>query len=161
MAVKLSTYEGKTIDEICGSNFVDTRDNHCAHFVSHVLELEFGYTCKEHTGQGVEGACLRVQELFSQCPSVGKWVARGHNRAGLLFITAEKHVNLLGKAMVDHPQKHVGIYIQDSVWHYPNSQGKVIKQRPQDFLTYFQRLYIGIIGMYYGTFPSGSPDVEM
>lgn len=42
----LNSYLGKPIDDICLNGYINHDDNHCAHFVSHVLNLEFGATCR-------------------------------------------------------------------------------------------------------------------
>jgi hypothetical protein len=64
---------GHHIRDICNNGFTSDADNHCAHFVSHVLKLSFGYTCRTATGGPNPGGCLRVQEVFAQCIEVGTW----------------------------------------------------------------------------------------
>ena len=68
---KMEEYLSKHISDICGSEYIDDKTNHCAHFVSHVLGYQFGFTCKNMTGKGKDGVCIRVHELFPRCPSVG------------------------------------------------------------------------------------------
>ena len=69
----LDSYLGKHIRDICGNSYVNDSDNHCAHFVSHVLGLKFGATC-HMLGKGkVTGANVRVQEVFGRCAKVGTW----------------------------------------------------------------------------------------
>ncbi len=48
--MKLSSTLGKTISDFCENKFTNPADNHCAHYVCHVLEVTSGYTCKAHTG---------------------------------------------------------------------------------------------------------------
>ena len=47
---QLDSFVGQTISDICPNKFHDNSANHCAHFVSHVLNLHFGYDCKQHKG---------------------------------------------------------------------------------------------------------------
>lgn len=35
---------GKTIADFCGSHYTNPQINHCAHFVSHQLKLDFDMT---------------------------------------------------------------------------------------------------------------------
>ena len=58
----VASFLGKPIDDICGNGFDDHGDNHCAHFVSHVLRLAFGMTCKQLTVGTQAAANVRVQE---------------------------------------------------------------------------------------------------
>ena len=71
--MKLSETLNKTIADFCKNRFTRSADNHCAHFVCHVLGLDAGYDCKTHKSGSHPGACLRVQELFPECPQVGNW----------------------------------------------------------------------------------------
>jgi hypothetical protein len=50
-ASNLAWYEGKHISDICLTGF-HRNANHCAHFVSHALELAFGYTCAPESDTG-------------------------------------------------------------------------------------------------------------
>jgi hypothetical protein len=63
--MKLSETLNKTIVDLCENRFTGTAENHCAHFVCHVLELDSGYDCKTHKNGDHPGACIRVQELFA------------------------------------------------------------------------------------------------
>lgn len=73
----LKTYEGLDIKEICTTGFDSAGLNHCAHFVSHVLELGFGMLCGNMTWQTKgQGVCIRVDEIFNRCKEVGLWVDR-------------------------------------------------------------------------------------
>src|SRR5690242_2491790 len=72
----LDGYLGKSIGAICQNGYNSNHDNHCAHFVSHVLGYTFGTTCQlMGTGKG-PAANLRVQEVFPKCPAVGVWSLR-------------------------------------------------------------------------------------
>jgi len=77
----LNTYVGKKISEICVYHYHGNgpNDNHCAHFVSHVLGLGNragdGETCANLTvpdkglltKESITGSFIRVDELFKLC----------------------------------------------------------------------------------------------
>ncbi|MBK8068083.1 MAG: hypothetical protein IPK27_10765 [Rhodanobacteraceae bacterium] len=69
--MKLESTLGHAISQFCANGFADPAQNHCAHFVGHVLAVDTGYDCRTHTGKAGQGACLRVHELFAHCPRVG------------------------------------------------------------------------------------------
>lgn len=144
---------GKTIADFCGCGFTGADINHCAHFVSHVRKLQFGMTCLKLTGEGKEGANVRVQEVFPQCPKVG-WLDYW-SRSGevLVFVTDKENVDLKNKTMRNVPKKHIGIYDGSHIYHYGNTQDKVVKQTIAQFKTYFQGAYGGDLGFYFGTIP--------
>ncbi len=145
----LQKYEGKHIKDICGNAYHNDSDNHCAHFVSHVLGFSFGLTCKGMTGKGTKGASLRVHELFAKCPEVGK-LADCKAAACLVFITKAGNVNLAQKVMSNVPQKHVGVYVDGTIWHYSNGRRMVVSQTPEAF----SKHYPGAgFALFYGVFP--------
>ena len=159
--MKLSQTVNKTIGDLCRNNFNTATDNHCAHFVCHVLELDDGYDCKTHKNGSHKGACIRVQELFAVCPQVGSW-NNAPQGMKIVFVTDSGNVDLAAHTMRNVPKKHVGIFSDGYVYHYSNTQDVVIRQKPEDFLTRFQGAYGGNQKLFYGTFPVGSkvPDLE-
>jgi hypothetical protein len=159
--MKLSESVNKTIADLCRNNFNGAAENHCAHFVCHLLELDTGYDCKIHKNGSHPGACIRVQELFAVCPQVGNW---SNAPAGIkiAFVTDKANVDLPARAMRNVPKKHVGIFSDGFVYHYSNTQDIVIRQKPADFLTRFQGAYGGNQALFFGTIPAGAkiPDPE-
>jgi hypothetical protein len=152
-AALLDAYLGKHIDKVCGNGFTDNGDNHCAHFVSHVLGLEFGLTCRTMGSPNARGpeANIRVQQLFHRCPKVGEWASLPSElKSGLVFITKASNVDLASKVMANVPRKHVGIFIGGSIWHYSNGKRKVVKQTPDQFALHYPAPYNA---MFYGSFP--------
>lgn len=134
----LSTYKGKNISAICGNGYNKPGDNHCAHFVSHMMGYTFGYTCRDAGNGKVTGANVRVHELFARCPSVGAWDDRPSELATcLVFVTAESHVNLATKTMMNVPKKHIGICLGSTIWHYSNANHKVVTQTPEQFIHHY------------------------
>jgi len=148
-ASDLNRYLGKNIDDICDCEYHNDEDNHCAHFVSHVLGFSFGYTCKHMTSKGTKGASIRVHQLFSKCSEVGRWADRKASVC-LAFVTAAGNVKLRSKVMSNVPRKHVGIYVNETIWHYSNMLDQVVTQTPEAF----SKHYTGSnIALFYGTFP--------
>src|SRR5688572_7351915 len=148
--MKLSQTLNKTIAELCKNNFNGAAENHCAHFVCHVLELDTGYDCKTHKNGAHPGACIRVQELFAVCPNVGNWndVPPGMN---ICFVTDKDNVDLAAHTMRNVPKKHVGIFSDGFVYNYSNTQDKVVRQTPPEFLVRFQGTYGGNQKLFFGT----------
>lgn len=133
-AVQLDAFLGQEITRICQIGYTNRADNHCAHFVSHVLGYQFGFTCRGMVlGQGTP-ATIRVHELFPRCPTVGAWRDKPATvTQGLVFITRASNVNLQTKTMTNVPRKHVGIFIGDQIWHYSNTRDQVVKQTAAQF----------------------------
>jgi hypothetical protein len=130
---------GLEITDICPIGFTDRTDNHCAHFVSHVLGYQFGFTCKGMVdGEGIP-ATIRVHELFARCPAVGTWQSKpAALDPCLVFITKASNVNLTAKTMTNVPKKHVGIFADGSIWHYSNTRDQVVKQTPDQFSRHYK-----------------------
>jgi hypothetical protein len=59
---------GLPINSICGNGYTDPDDNHCAHFVSHVMSFQFGTTCRTMKSGTQLGANIRVQEEARRWP---------------------------------------------------------------------------------------------
>jgi hypothetical protein len=135
---QLAGYLGKPIGDICQNGYTSVHENHCAHFVSHVLGYRFGATCQMMGNGKGDPATLRVHELFPRCHSAGVWSLRPSSiRTCLVFITRASNVNLVNRTMANVPRKHVGIYFDGYIWHYSNSQQKVIRQMPAQFAQHY------------------------
>ncbi|HSU55746.1 MAG TPA: hypothetical protein VLT36_16945 [Candidatus Dormibacteraeota bacterium] len=132
----LDSYLGKHIDKICPSHY--KANNHCAHFVSHVLDLSFGYQCGSR-------ANVRVHEVFAKCPSVEELLeCRGAYGTGLLFVTGEKNVHLAQQSMENVPKKHIGIVYGAFVWHYSNTKHQVVKEIVDQFIFHYKHQQNGL-----------------
>jgi hypothetical protein len=148
---QLDSYVGKTIADICPNGYASAADNHCAHFVSHVLGYTFGVTCQMMGGGRTPGATLRVQEVFPKCPSVGAWSLRPASlQPCLVFITRASNVNLASKVMANVPRKHIGIFLNGFIWHYSNSRSQVVRQTPAQFAQHYPS---PDNAMFYGSLP--------
>jgi hypothetical protein len=150
----LDGYKGKSMAQICP--FAYNTGNQCAHFVSHVLEIGHGATCKNITWANknnkaiTKGACLRANEVYNNCASRGPWADRDAALTScLIFVTDAAHVK--NNLMTDHPQKHVGVYFNGTIWHYSNTRKQVETDTPETWLAKFQKVYAGPnISLFYG-----------
>ena len=127
----LTEYLGKKMSEICTRSIsTKVNENQCAHFVSHVMEYDgFAITCKNQTDADKllpgKGAAIRVNEIFNVAEG-GPWTERPlHLASCLIFVTNSGNMKKNGQ-MNSGKAKHIGIYIDDVVWHY-SSVGKVEK----------------------------------
>jgi len=149
---KLNAHLGKSITTICPNGFTSTHENHCAHFISHVLGYSFGANCRMMAGGSSPGANIRVQEVFARCPRVGKWVDRPVElNQCLVFITKASNVKVASKTMTNVPKKHIGIYSNGMIWHYSNSQQKVVSVTPEAFSHHYPG---SGFALFFGTFPA-------
>jgi hypothetical protein len=137
---ELGAHLGQHIRDICPIGYVNDADNHCAHFVSHVLGYQFGATCRTMKHGAGTPASIRVQDLFPRCVSVGRWDSLPTPLfGGLVFITNATSVNLAQKVMTNVPRKHVGIFIGGlrNIYHYSNSRRRVVRQTPGEFSRHY------------------------
>jgi hypothetical protein len=137
----VSAKVGLHVSSICPTGFHGDEHNHCAHFVCHLLDYDFGYTCYNQTGKKGAKACIRVHELFRECLSVGDWSWVPTPATWLLiFMTNPSNVDLARKTMQNVPRKHVGFFFTatQSVYHYKNAHKKVVKQTLADFKNHYQ-----------------------
>lgn len=156
---KLEETVGKAIDEICPNEFHDRRSNHCAHYVSHVLDLRFSYNCVEYKGGKNAPGNVRVHETFARCPLVGRFENADLSKVILVFVTRGSNVDLSRKWMGNIPQKHIGIFCDGYIYHYSNSKNAVTKWTPGRFLSAFQEYYTGNQELFFGTIPGS--DIEL
>lgn len=145
-------YLGNHVSSFCPNSYHDDDKNHCAHFVSHVMGFNFGYTCIKQTGKGNGGANIRVQELFARCSDVGMWEDKPSTLLNCLaFVTDKKNVDVDNGTMDNIPKKHVGIFHKGHIYHYSNSKNMVVSQTVEQF----GRHYVGKqIRVYFGSFPT-------
>ena len=145
----LNSYLGYSMRDICPHGLDARNNNHCAHFVSHFLQLSFGCTCASLKGRGSSygAANVRVHEIFEKCPTTTELRMCPTVGQGLIFVS--KHTNFSGTPvrMRNIPKKHVGLLLNGIVWHYSNLRNKVITQTVSDFLFHYSRqrnsLWIG------------------
>jgi hypothetical protein len=150
----LEAFLGQNIVSICDNRFHVQNDNHCAHFVCHAMGFDFSFNCRDYKGGSRPGANIRVHEVFANCARVGRWDDADTDVSQLVFVTRKDVVDLATKTMRNIPQKHIGIYQDNHVYHYSNSARKVVKQTVRDFYSAFQRAYSGDQGLFFGEFPA-------
>lgn len=149
----LDTYVGKKIEDIC-SMFGKTGDdqNHCAHFVSHVLGFRFGLMCNKmvwaNRNDTEGGRTLRVNDIFNNCPERGYWKNKPANLDPcLIFAVLDSQLTINGELLVmaDQPKKHVGIFHTGGAYNYGNTKDKVRR----DGAAHFTNLYgKGTVALY-------------
>lgn len=152
-AALLDGYVGKHISEICTCGYVADGDNHCAHFACHVTGLNFGKTCYSLTGKGEFGtsANIRVREVFQKCRRLGTWASKPSDlNQGFIFVVEPGNVHLKKKDVDNVQNKHVGLFIGDTVWQYKNRMRQVVKQTPDEFRNHYDAKGFEI---YFGEFP--------
>lgn len=132
----LDSYLGRSISLICPNGYDKASENHCAHFVSHALQLGFGYTCTH--GRAQAGAAnVRVQELFPQCQVRREIAECPTTGEGLVFVSNKANFH---PGHIDNvPKKHVGIMLNGRIWHYSNAKQKVVVQNVGEFLFHYPR----------------------
>ncbi|PQO39321.1 hypothetical protein C5Y96_05560 [Blastopirellula marina] len=156
--LSLNSFLGKSMAEICPSGYADTSNNHCAHFVGHALDITVGLTCHGMTSgkkRKGEAASLRVQEIFAACPSVAEYDDTMVGKRGLMFVSAPSNfVTTGGKTTIRNvPKKHIGIFLNGTVWHYSNSRNKVVTQTPAQFIKHYSGQ---TNALWLGTLPPGA-----
>ena len=152
-ATEMDGYVDRHISEICTCAYTDNSDNHCAHFVCHVTEYNFGLTCFAMTGKGEfsKSSNIRVQEVFAHCRRVGKWSGKPSEiTKGFIFVTQGSNVNVGKKTMANVRKKHIGLFIGTDVWQYKNKLQHVIKQTPEEFNKHYDGKGYEI---FFGEFP--------
>lgn len=159
----LTEYLGKRIDEICPFSLGKKQtENHCAHFVSHVMEYDgFAETCKNYTFADKQtagkGAAIRVNELFNVLAEFGQWANKPlYMTSCLIFATNSRNMKVgeCRREMKNGPLKHIGIFIDGGVWHYSKEKNQVVKDPQKIFIDKFTRLYKkgGQVEFFYGRF---------
>ena len=152
-AALLDGFVGKHISTICTCGYVGDADNHCAHFACHVTGFNFGKTCYSLTGKGTFGdsANIRVREVFQNCRRLGTWTSKpAELTQGFIFVVEPGNVHLKKKDVDNVRKKHVGLFINDTVWQYKNRLRQVVKQTPDEFKNHYDSKAFEI---YYGEFP--------
>jgi len=151
----LQGYVGKSIGQLCNTQYTTTSQFHCAHAVSHILDIQIATLCGDmrrdtrHTG-----ATIRCDELYNGLVRKGPWDQKPTPDNGLLiFCTSAR--NVPGGRMLDRPEKHVGIYYGGLVFNYSNTHHKVVADRSVEaFFKKLDSIYDGNdISLFYGVAP--------
>jgi hypothetical protein len=143
----------KTIADFCSIGYTNARHNHCAHFVSHMLNLRYGTLCDlSREGRNLAAVSVRCNEIYNRLATRGALGSTQPSNGWLIFATSPN--NFSGDNMGESPRKHVGIYFNGKVYNYGNAEDKV----RDDTLTYFHdRLKLAYsdpnLGLYYAVVP--------
>lgn len=155
---------GIHISKICPFSIANNNlENHCAHYVSHILGYQFpGATCKNATWadkQSVgQGATIRVNDLFNSILVTDKLANKPAVLTEcLIFVTLGTNMKTIANRLMmgTHPKKHVGILYNGNIWSYSNSQNKVVADSLFMFKNKFSRAYQtsgASVEFYYGDF---------
>ena len=158
----LATYRHSHISDICLNQFDGNNRNHCAHFVGHVLQLSHGKTChrmvhRSHRVMG--GGSILVSDLFDITPNVRELLSSPTTGQGLIYVSAPGSFEQIGSdsyRIKTVRKRHVGMFLDGAVWHYKNSQNRVISQPIADFLNHYRRQ---TNALWVGDLPSNSRPV--
>jgi hypothetical protein len=147
---QLNALLGKSISQICPYHYV--LGNQCAHFVSHVLGIQFGALCSIRQN----GTSLRCDEIYNSLVVRGPWTQAPPGlapRNQILIFVITAHEVLAGNLMTNWPRKHVGIQLNGRVYNYSNTGGRVIVDASvSHFLSKFVKEYSRDtdVSLYYG-----------
>ena len=143
----LTPYVGQRIDEICGRyGRVGDSFNHCAHFVSHALQLRLpgAALCSNVEGttypyaERRNGFCIRVNQVYNSLANREAWPAG--DVSGNYIIVATIPANIVERdppAVGTMSRKHIGFYVSGDVIHYSNTRDRVVMQRLDDFRNHY------------------------
>ncbi|MCW7538400.1 hypothetical protein OOT46_11170 [Aquabacterium sp. A7-Y] len=154
---------GKHISHLCPFSLGQMNgENHCAHFVSHMLGYEFAETCKNlkftDKKRSERGATIRVNSLFNAASHTGQWDDKPlHLSSCLLYVTLSSNITQAGHRIMmgTQRQKHIGIFIDGRVWHYSNLSDKITVDPLPDFVRKFTHAYRtagSTVQFFYGDF---------
>lgn len=154
----LDGYVGQHISQICTTGLTGNQHNHCAHFVSHLEDFNFGAVCGDLGSSAAtrhQGATIRVNDVYNRCQSRGVWDDRPTPLIYcLIFVTSAG--NVVNGAMGQSPRKHMGIWSHPYVYEYSNDAGRVLRDNsPEDFFARLQQHYSRDrdLTLYYGHNP--------
>jgi hypothetical protein len=134
--LNLENYLGQTIVQICGKyGTVGDDINHCAHFVSHVLGLRIpGAALCSNVGDSTWtyaernlGFCVRVNQVFNSCANRARWA--DEDGSCLIIATVRENIETESPLTIGSmARKHIGFHVAGQVYHYYNTDDRVIRQ---------------------------------
>jgi len=145
--INLDAFMGKTVVDFCGKYGKAGDDfNHCAHFVCHVLGLRIpgAALCSNVGGstytyeERAQGYCIRVNQVFNSCGNRARWSDRDLDGSCLIVATVAANIERQSPLSIGQmPRKHIGFHVCGQVYHYSNTQDKVIKQGVREFGSHY------------------------
>jgi hypothetical protein len=152
----LQGYAGKSIAQLCNNRFTSLSEFHCAHTVSHILDIQIATLCGDlYRNTRHTGATIRCDELYNGLVRKGPWEKKPTPDNGLLiFCTSARNVTAGGQ-MINVRQKHVGIYHSGMVFNYSNSHHKIVVDHSVEaFFNKLDAIYTANdISLFYGVAP--------
>lgn len=138
----------KSIKTFC-PKYCDKSDNHCAHYISHVLQLRLPgallcsavidhskYSSKERS----DGYNIRVNEVFNACTNRAKWDNDKKEEMCIVVATVAAAIEAWEPpSLTTHPRKHIGIYYSNLVYNYSNRHQSPKKPTIGDFKKHYGR----------------------
>jgi hypothetical protein len=146
---------GKNISAICPTRFHNNSHNHCAHYVSHMLGIHFGYQCDGSTSRAGAGVSVRCNEIYNRIAQRGALGTTTPQNGWLIFATSP--TNMSGDQMLSGSRKHVGIYFNGNVYNYYNDPAS--EQVKADTVAFFHSRLSdaysrdAVINLYYAVLP--------
>ena len=146
--INLETYLGQSVVDFCGTfGSVADSEDHCAHFVSHVLQLRIpGAALCSNVGSSSytyedrrKGFCIRVNQVFNSCQNRARW-DDAKLPTDVCFIVATVEANIERKSPLtigSMRQKHIGFYSGGWVYNYGNTNDTVKKTALADFKRHY------------------------
>ena len=147
-SINLDGYLGKTVVDFCGKyGSKGDSENHCAHFVSHVLQLRIpgaalcsnvggsSYTYEERR----TGFCVRVNQVFNSCANRARWDDK-NLPSDVCFVVATLEANIESSnplTIGSMSKKHIGFYSGGHVYNYSNTADAVRKTPLADFKRHY------------------------
>ncbi|WP_330703036.1 hypothetical protein [Novosphingobium resinovorum] len=142
----LAAFEGKGAADFCNTGLTTADQNHCAHFVCHALGFDKATPlCGDMKwATRKTGVTMRVDGLFNYCTVTGvfddpKTVPTDMvgKTAFLVVATLSSNMSETGGTLFlgSSPKKHVGIYVDGSVWNFSNGRHKVVKDTVEKFFS--------------------------
>ncbi len=143
---------GKNISTMCTTGFTAADVNHCAHYVSHMLGIHFGYQCNGTRNRQGAGVSVRCDEIYNRVASRGALAGVQPQDGWLIFATSPG--NMTGTQMGQSPRKHVGIYFSGKVYNYKNDEDKVVDDTLAHFHNRLKTAYSDQrLALYYAAIP--------
>jgi hypothetical protein len=152
--LNLDAFLGKTIDEVCGKyGGVGDGINHCAHFVSHVLQLRIpGAALCSNVGDDDDvvnpnkwkyaerhnGFCVRVNQVFNSCNNRMRFDFQPATATCLIVATLEGNIEKESPLTIgSSSNKHIGFLVGSDVYNYSNTRDKVVKVPTSEFKSHY------------------------
>ncbi len=153
----LDSYLGRHISDVCLNKFDGDGRNHCAHFVSHVLQICSGKTCHKMVHKShriMAGGTILVSDLFDITPNVHELISSCAIGQGLIYVSAPESFQKIGSntyRIKTVKKRHVGILLNGKIFHYKNSENRVVSENVFDFIRHYKSQ---VNALWLGGFPA-------